>query len=532
MSHAYQKNGPRNVFVFCHALSAGEVPRALRKHRNWWAFETGITADGAPVPPWKSPWSVAIPLSLGYLDLFTDVSTVISYYQEHWWWFALGLTFVVAPAMVAALFFLDQEEDMRTRLFVALHLGLLVEAFSSISREEYSRVLVSLRVVEPLYESVPQLMLQVYALLLEWDGDESQWLPFRLFSIVVSCSSLAYATTGLVAEHPLSTLSTSGTLSAWCPCLTGLAFGTVPENGEVKVYGSDKKLHSQDFVWAFLVYQVLEIGARFISLALLALVLRAYFFLVLVWLWSSRSVILRRSLDPRRESLGFRSQVRLVGMPFMDSVMDDLRSYDWGCALTTVEFLICMGIGVFVSTGGEVQVPADIRRVWCVAAAVCMVGKLLLGFLIVRPFKKGVGFGYGDVKDQEAPIATGSGSGDAEQGDGDQYKEEPNITFGGSGDAEQGDGDQKEPEEPAITGSSSGDAEQGDGDPSGIGGAVTDESDLEPQLEMTGISGGKVESRVAPSEGTHLQGTHLQPATHDLSAPATNSTSGEVEVEI
>lgn len=244
----------------------------------------------------------------------------------------------------------------------------------------------------------------------------------------------------------------------------------------VEVDGTN--LHSQDFVWAFLVYQVLEIGPRSISLALLALVLRAYFFPVLVWLWVSRAAILRRSLGPGRESLGFRPQARLVGMPFMDSVMDDVCSYDLGCAFTTVEFLICALVSVFASTGGEVQVSANIRLVWCSAAAACTVGKLLLGFLIVRPFKKVVGFGYSDEKEQE-PMAAGNGSGDVERGD------RPRVD-----------------------------------------GAASDESDPGQVLEMTGIRRGKAESRVAP-----LEGTHLQPATRDLSTSAADSTSGEAKVE-
>lgn len=50
------------------------------------------------------------------------MSTVISYYQVHMWWFALGLTFVVGPALVAAMFFLREEIPVR-RVLVALHLG-------------------------------------------------------------------------------------------------------------------------------------------------------------------------------------------------------------------------------------------------------------------------------------------------------------------------------------------------------------------------------------------------------------------------
>lgn len=73
----------------------------------------------------------------------------------------------------------------------------------------------------------------------------------------------------------------------------------------------------------FPVYQVLQIWPKFIPLALLALVLREYILFVLFWLWGSRSWILRLSLGKGEESLNFRSRLRLVGIPLMDSVMDD-----------------------------------------------------------------------------------------------------------------------------------------------------------------------------------------------------------------
>lgn len=362
-----------------------------------------------------------LPLGLGYLDLGTDVSTVISYYQVHMWWFALGLTFVVGPALVAAIFFL-RDEDLFRRVFVALHLGLVFEAIVSMSKSSYSHVLVSLRVVEPLYESVPQLMLQIYALLFEWESDKShwsQWLPLRILSIAVSCASLAYATTLLVAEQPLSGMSSPIDVgTARCPSLTGLVFGTVPARGSVEVYRSH--WHPQNFVWAFLVYQVLEIGARFISLALLALVLRAYFFLVLLWLLISRFVILKCSLGPGQEHLRFRSQLRFVGMPFMDSVMDKADSYVLGCAVTTVEFLICVAIGNTVSTDHAGHAPDHVRLAWSYLAVVCMAGKLILGWVIVWPFKGNVGFGYGQAQEEQAPSGPNASDGsneDAEQGE-------------------------------------------------------------------------------------------------------------------
>lgn len=465
------------------SLVTGAVPTSLRDHPNRTQedFIFPFTEEGAPVPPWTSWTCVVFPLVVGYLDLGTDASAVISYYQAgHTWWFAIGLAVIVGPTLFAAIVVFRYEHWLR-RVCVALHLGLLLEAFLSWGNATYSSVLVSLRVVEPLYESTPQLMLQMYVLLLEWGSEGAQHPLWRVSSVVTSCFSLAYATTGLVAAHPLSSLaptvvagsqgdyatadrraaaqtmqSTSerfGTRttavvtddnanragimpplgyegghdreggigistpsvagvdgsSAWCPCRTGQLFGwvsekvfdTVPADGSVEVYRS--RWHPQHFMWAFLLYQLLEIGSRFLSLALLALVLRAYFFLVLLWFVISRSSILCFSLG-RVEHRQFRSQlIRVVGMPFMDSVMDALISYDAACALTTVEFVACVAVNFFVYTNEVGQVPDHVRLDSINVAVGLMAGKLVLGFLIVRPFKRVVGFGsgLGDEREEE-----------------------------------------------------------------------------------------------------------------------------------
>ncbi|CAN0554520.1 unnamed protein product, partial [Ectocarpus sp. 8 AP-2014] len=47
---------------------------------------------------------VAIPLVLGYADVGTDVLAVVSYYQaRHVWWFVLAMTFIIGPALFAAI---------------------------------------------------------------------------------------------------------------------------------------------------------------------------------------------------------------------------------------------------------------------------------------------------------------------------------------------------------------------------------------------------------------------------------------------
>ncbi|CAM9634688.1 unnamed protein product, partial [Pylaiella littoralis] len=384
VSRSYVKNEEADRRACVVPLAIGEVPKSLRDHPNrktTVAFQFHVLDDGQPLPTYS--WaSVLFPLVVGYVDLGTDVAAVVSYYEAgHAWWFALGMVFIVGPALFAGCVVVRGTDNLVLfgRCCIVFHLGLLWEAFVSAVTSSYSHTLVTLKLVEALYESTPQLMLQFYVLLLEWGGEGAQWPFWRIFSVVWSGFTLAYTTTGLVVEYPLSQRPPGAEGStARCPSLTSKIFSGVPTDGSVEVYGS--RWHPQNFVWAFLLYQWLEIGSRIVSLALLALVVRAYFFLVLSWLWISRSIILRH--------LRYRSQLRLVGMPFMDSIMDALKSYDVGCALTTVEFVIFASISNYFYENEEGKAPDSVRRVWTYVAAVCMVGKLALGFLVVRPFKR------------------------------------------------------------------------------------------------------------------------------------------------
>ena len=336
------------------------------------------------------------------------MAAVVSYYEAgHAWWFALGMVFIVGPSLVAGCVMVrgTHRTVLARRCCIVFHLGLLWEAFVSALTSAFSQNLVILKVVEALYESTPQLMLQFYVLLLEWGSDGGQWAFLRIFSVVWSSFTLAYTTTGLVVEYPLSLRRSergSTASTARCASLTSKIFSGVPTEGSVEVYGS-RRLHPQHFVWAFLLYQWLEIGSRIISLALLALVVRAwYIFAVFLWLWSSRTFILRHSLGEGEERLIYRSQLRLVGVPFMDSIMDARKSYDAGCALTTVEFVTFVAISNHFYENEEGKVPDDnLNRVWTSVAAMCMAVKLVLGMLVVRPFKNAVGFGFGGGDDEQ-----------------------------------------------------------------------------------------------------------------------------------
>lgn len=178
----------------------GGIPLSLRSHRNFRRFVFAVPEHGAPIPPWRSKRSVAPALLLGYLDLFTDLGTVLSYRSSGLYsWFAVGLAFIVAPALCAGGFVFRQEAPWWRGAAATLQLGLLVEALISIKEESYSHALVALRVLEPLFQALPQLLLQAYVLLVN-----QEHLALRVVSVVASTFSLATASTAIVAEHPLS----------------------------------------------------------------------------------------------------------------------------------------------------------------------------------------------------------------------------------------------------------------------------------------------------------------------------------------
>lgn len=190
--------------------AGGGIPASLRNHRNFRRFVFAVPENGAPIPPW-SKRSLAPALLLGYLDLFTDLGAVLSYHRwrtggsdDLFPWFATGLAFIVGPALIAGLYVLWQQEAPASwwrAAAAAAQLGLVVEALVSVKEESYSHVLVALRVLEPLFQALPQLLLQAYVLLVDHG-----FLGLRVFSLVVSTLSLATASTAIVAEHPLSQL--------------------------------------------------------------------------------------------------------------------------------------------------------------------------------------------------------------------------------------------------------------------------------------------------------------------------------------
>ena len=404
---------------------AGPVPEKVRKHRRYGNFETGLALDGPPLPPVTSGNHafkvVVLPVVLGYADLASDIYTAVSYKSDHPVWCVLGLAFALGPAVILSVFFLSKEVGHARRVYVATQLSLLFEARKTVEDKEYSPVLALVRVVEPLFESVPQLLLQLYAMLRLWT--ETTVSPTRLFwrvgSVCISTVSLAYAATDLSSVDRLvhQTGGDNDTAERFrlCPCLpslTAVVFSRVPKRGTPLVLKGLGRIHPRNHVWLCFVYHVFEIVSRFVSLAMLLLVLRGWFFFVLPYLWISRVLLVwtaawievrHGSLDAAHKALDFRFRVRLVAMPFLDSIVDGTVARGSALALTFVEFVLCVTIYRLYTRD---DVSSTARQTLTLLASGCMVGKVLMALVVISSLQlKGYRSGRASFIDEAGSAA-------------------------------------------------------------------------------------------------------------------------------
>ncbi|CAN0253914.1 unnamed protein product [Ectocarpus sp. 12 AP-2014] len=433
----------------------GPIPQEIVNHKIFEIFSTGLARDGPPLPRVNDEWHaikiLVVPVLLGYFDLGSDLYTAVSYYQsDHPIWFALGLLFALGPAIIVSVFFLRGSGLLR-RFLVATQLSLVWEAWVTVEGEEYSDILALVRVVEPLFESVPQLMLQLYALLVLWDESSSSQngLVWRVVSVCISATSLAYAATDVCSVERLLYTRERVRVARFrvfprCPSLTGIVFSRVPEEGSSALNGLGK-VHPRSHVWLCFVYHVLEIVSRFVSLSMLALVMREWFFLVLPYLWGSRCLLVWmvavKSGGQVEAVEDFRFRVRMVAMPFLDSVMDGTFAYASGLMLTLVEFIVSLVMYRFYR---DDDLPSSVRLVLNVVAVSCMLGKICLALIAMFPLKE-------------------------------------------DRDGSRGIGDAGENRSTTL----------------GRGWVITDDAVI--SAEMTAMEGGKVGCEIAPSEGRKLQ---------------------------
>ncbi|CAM9375980.1 unnamed protein product [Ectocarpus sp. 4 AP-2014] len=232
---------------------------------------------------------VSVSVVLGFADLASDLYTAVSYYKTNdFVSFRLGLFFPLGPAVVMSAFCLSGAGWYR-RFFVATQLSLLPEAWKTADEEGYSPVLALLRVVQPLFESVPELLLQLYALLrlgTETSSSSSR-LAWRVVSVCISVASLAYAATDISSVERLMICgggndSERFRLDPRCSSLTGVVFSRVPGEGSSNLRGLGN-VHPRSHVWPCFVNHALEIVSRFVPPAMIVLVAGGRFFFVLVY---------------------------------------------------------------------------------------------------------------------------------------------------------------------------------------------------------------------------------------------------------
>lgn len=124
------------------------------------------------------------------------------------------------------------------RVLLATQLSLLFEAWEPVEEREYSAILALMRVVEVLLESVPQLLLQLYALLVLWIEESSSpsRVVWRVVSECISATSMAYAASDVCSvEQPLLATGAGDGVARFglcpgCPSLTGI-FSRLPDKG-------------------------------------------------------------------------------------------------------------------------------------------------------------------------------------------------------------------------------------------------------------------------------------------------------------
>ncbi|CAB1098500.1 unnamed protein product [Ectocarpus sp. CCAP 1310/34] len=346
-----------------------------------------------------------------YLDIGTDIYTSYTYFQPgHVVWGTLGLVIALLPGIIEALFFLSGVGFVR-RLLVVLQLSVLVEAFSTATGEVYSRKLGFVRVVEPLFEAALHLLLQLHAILVPWNEEPPSpntfLAPFR--SVFISVGSQSYAVTDNSSVEGLKAAATPvGDVSNWCSrcsrpsCCwptwcpwsgTRLPFSRAPTKGELNL-GCLGKMHPQTQVWVCFLYHIVEVVSRFIPLAFLILLTRPWFIGVLVYFWLSQAALvgwMAWQTDDRRSRLNaardefssLRFKVRVVAMPFLDSIISQEEAFVVGLWLTDLEFVVYTTLyHVYPSD----EVASHDQLVFTIIAAIC----LLLARLVMMSLKKEV----------------------------------------------------------------------------------------------------------------------------------------------
>lgn len=205
---------------------------------------------------------------VGYVDVVTDAFACYVYFsREQYRFFALALSFVLLPQLVL----ISMQRSWWTRLMSVCQMTLLYEAYRSWVDEKESSVLKNYKVVESVLEACPSALLQLYVLLLISLQTDRAILDSS--TNIVLCLSIA------MSVMSISKALGSGILSAADSELMG---GT---SFEIKGF-----VVNTTFV-SLMLYHVIELSFRLLSLCTLFLGLKSYGLLFVLLGLAMRSAI-------------------------------------------------------------------------------------------------------------------------------------------------------------------------------------------------------------------------------------------------
>ena len=120
------------------------------------------------------------------LDLGSDIYVAVQYWKnDDVWWFGMTTGFILVPSIIVNITAIIEVFNFWRFIMVVLQLSFFVRYIEKISDPES---IVFLRYLQTITESAPQLYLQVYIMLRQWDVP---W--YTAVSSVLSLLSLAWS---------------------------------------------------------------------------------------------------------------------------------------------------------------------------------------------------------------------------------------------------------------------------------------------------------------------------------------------------
>ena len=124
-------------------------------------------------------------------DFGSDGYVAFQYYKNNeMWWFSLTVIFILGPSILVNVTAVVHVFNIWTTIAAIFQLTIILRYFEAFGKKEGVILVTKLRYLETLTESAPQLCLQVYIMLRQWNFP---W--YTILSSVLSLLSVAWGIT-------------------------------------------------------------------------------------------------------------------------------------------------------------------------------------------------------------------------------------------------------------------------------------------------------------------------------------------------